>query len=66
MLVLMANYGAPTGGWVSAGRSAVWRPDGRLLAEAPASGEAVIVAGRLGTEWGVRVVGGDGRDDTRG
>ena len=63
MLVLMANYGAPTGGWVSAGRSAVWRPDGRLLAEAPASGEAVIVAGRRGVEWGVRVVLGDGGSD---
>jgi len=59
MLVLMANYGAPTGGWVSAGRSAVWGPDGRLLAEAPASGEAVIAVGRLGTEWDVRVVPGD-------
>ena len=48
MLVLMANYGAPTGGWVSAGRSAVWLPGGQLLAEAPASGEAVVVARRSG------------------
>jgi predicted amidohydrolase len=44
MLVLMANYGAPTGGWASAGRSAVWLPDGSLLAVAPPAGEAVVIA----------------------
>ncbi len=44
MLVLMANYGATTGGWVSAGRSAVWLPDGSLLAAAPPAGEAVVIA----------------------
>ena len=58
MLVLMANYGAPTGGWVSAGRSAVWVPGGRLLAEAPAHGEAVVVARHTGVEWEGRVVMG--------
>jgi predicted amidohydrolase len=43
-MVLMANYGAPTGGWQSAGRSAIWSATGELLACAPGEGEAVIVA----------------------
>ena len=44
MAVLMANYGAPTSVWQSAGRSAIWSPGGRLLAQASAGGEEVLVA----------------------
>ena len=44
MPVLMANYGASTSEWPSAGRSAIWSSDGAQLALAPAHGEAVIVA----------------------
>ncbi|MEI7768514.1 MAG: carbon-nitrogen hydrolase family protein [Chloroflexales bacterium] len=44
MAVLMANYGVPTGGWMAAGRSAIWSRKGDLLACGPAEGEAVIVA----------------------
>ena len=44
MAVMMANYGAATGGWMSAGRSAVWSMTGALLAQGPADGEAVVVA----------------------
>jgi predicted amidohydrolase len=44
MAVLMANYGAPSGEWPSAGRSAIWSRDGALLACGPADGEAVVVA----------------------
>jgi predicted amidohydrolase len=44
MAVLLANYGAPTGGWMAAGRSAIWSRKGALLACGPAEGEAVIVA----------------------
>lgn len=44
MAVLLANYGAPTGGWLAAGRSAIWSPEGALLATGPEAGEAVVVA----------------------
>jgi predicted amidohydrolase len=44
LAVMLANYGALVGGWDAAGRSAVWSRTGRLLACAPASGEAVVVA----------------------
>ncbi len=44
MPVVLANHGAPTGGWQPAGRSAVWDADGRLLAEAPVGGEHLVVA----------------------
>ena len=43
---------------MSAGRSAVWVTGGRLLAEAPAHGEAVVVARHTGVEWEARVVMG--------
>jgi predicted amidohydrolase len=59
MLVLMANYGEPTGGWLSAGRSAIWRPDGTLLVEGPSRGEAVVLAHRDGGDWEGAVVGAD-------
>lgn len=46
MLVLMANHGGATGGWESAGRSAIWAADGRLLAAAPGVGDALVIARR--------------------
>lgn len=51
ILVLMANYGGPTGGWVSAGRSAIWSNNGDLLACAPATGEALVIAERRHDRW---------------
>jgi predicted amidohydrolase len=44
MVVLMANYGAPTSQWQAAGGSAIWSSDGTLLAKGPSAGEAVVVA----------------------
>ncbi len=44
MVVLMANYGAATGEWASAGRSAIWSHTGTLLACGPPEGEAIVVA----------------------
>ncbi|MCG2585996.1 carbon-nitrogen hydrolase family protein [Massilia sp. TS11] len=43
MLVLMANHGAPSGGYDSAGRSACWDAQGRLVAALPGSGEALLL-----------------------
>jgi predicted amidohydrolase len=59
MAVLMANYGAPSGGWLAAGRSAIWSPDGALLAAGPEAGEAVVVtqlpSGRCDDNHGERL-----------
>lgn len=56
MLVLMANHGGATGGWESAGRSAIWAADGRLLAAAPGTGDALVIARRQAALWRGEVV----------
>ncbi len=56
ILVLMANHGGPSGEWPSAGRSAIWSATGELLASAPATGEALVVAKRNRGRWTARVV----------
>ena len=42
--ILLANHAFETGGYTSAGRSAVWLPDGQLLVEAPGQGELLVLA----------------------
>lgn len=51
MAVLLANHGAPTGGYNCVGRSAFWAPGGELLAEAPGMGDWLVVAERSPTGW---------------
>jgi predicted amidohydrolase len=51
MPVLMANHGSPSGGYQSAGRSAIWDEKGRCLAEAPSSGTALVVATKERGRW---------------
>lgn len=46
MAVLMANHGGPTGGYVSAGRSAFWAPGGCLVVAAPGPGAWLVMARR--------------------
>ena len=46
MGVLMANHGGPSGGYVSAGKSAFWAPGGELVAAAPGAGAWLVVASR--------------------
>lgn len=46
MAVLLANHGGPTGGYVSAGRSAFWAPGGLLVAQAPGPGAWLVDAQR--------------------
>ena len=41
--ILLANHATATGGYQSAGRSAIWLPDGQLLIEAPGPGELLVV-----------------------
>lgn len=44
MVVLIANHGGPSGGYVSAGRSAIWDAQGQLMAQAPGVGRSLVVA----------------------
>ena len=56
LLVLMANHGGPSGGYVCAGRSAIWAADGGLLAAAPGVGDALVIARRIDAVWAGQVV----------
>ena len=51
MIVAMSNYGAPTGGYVPAGKSAIWDQKGKLLAIAPDSGNAVVIGTKKQNCW---------------
>ncbi len=41
--VLLANHAFETGGYESAGRSAIWLSDGQLLVDAPGTGECLVI-----------------------
>ncbi|WLG88251.1 carbon-nitrogen hydrolase family protein [Pseudomonas cucumis] len=56
MAVLMANHGGATGGWASAGRSAVWAADGTLIMAAPGAGNLMVVARRDADGWKGQIV----------
>ncbi len=49
--VLMANHGAPSGGYVSAGRSAFWENGGRQVVAAPGSGSYLVIASLQSGGW---------------
>lgn len=51
MAVVLANYGGPSGGLVSAGQSAIWSDDGELLARLEAVGAGVAVAVERDAGW---------------
>ena len=51
MPVAMANHGGPTGGWASAGRSALWDEDGNVVIAAQGAGECLLVAHRRAGRW---------------
>ncbi len=58
--VLMANHGAPSGGYISAGKSAFWLPDGDLLLTAPSTGNVLVsITNHLGTWTGELIEVGD-------
>jgi predicted amidohydrolase len=44
MTVLMANHGAPSGGYTCAGKSAIWAPGGTLIAQAEGPGDYLVIA----------------------
>lgn len=51
MAVAFANYGGPTGGLDSAGRSAIWSDTGELLAQLASTGAGVAVATQRDGGW---------------
>ena len=55
-LAVMANYGAATGGYEMAGKSAVWNQYGELLAQADDGGESLVFAESSDGIWQGRVV----------
>ena len=51
MAVLVANYSGPSGGYVSAGRSAFWAPGGHCVAAAPDDSPSLVWAARGDSGW---------------
>jgi predicted amidohydrolase len=51
MFASMANYGGDSGGYVSAGGSAVWKNDGELLSEFKGTGEGLVIASKENGDW---------------
>jgi len=51
MAVLMANYSGFTGGWASAGRSAIWSEDGTLVAASDATDETLVIGRKKDGVW---------------
>jgi predicted amidohydrolase len=57
MPVAMANHGGPTGGWESAGKSAVWDEAGDVVIAAGGPGECLLLARRVEGVWTGRLLG---------
>lgn len=51
MPVALANFGCATGGLAAAGRSSIWSERGELLAQLPAQGAGIAVAGESNRQW---------------
>ena len=51
MLILMSNHAASIGTYTSVGKSAVWAPDGTLLAQAEGTENALVIATSNNAEW---------------
>lgn len=56
MLVVMANHAASLGTYVSVGKSAVWAPDGALLAQVAGAESSLVVATRTQDGWSGEVI----------
>ena len=59
MMVAFANFGSPSGGLASAGRSAIWSERGELLAQLPVSGAGVAVATEAKEGWRANIIAHD-------
>ncbi|MGH9868981.1 MAG: carbon-nitrogen hydrolase family protein [Candidatus Polarisedimenticolia bacterium] len=61
MAVVLSNYGGPSGGLASGGRSAIWSAAGERLAQLDRAGAGVVVAAETGAGWRTRTFMLDGR-----
>lgn len=57
MLVVMANHAASVGTYTSVGKSALWAPDGKVLAQAEGTENALLIATNSDSAWRGEVVG---------
>jgi predicted amidohydrolase len=56
MLVVLANHSAPSGGWVPAGKSAIWDERGQLVGRADGTAPALVIAEKAAARWIGKVV----------
>jgi predicted amidohydrolase len=57
--ILLANHATATGGYQSAGRSAIWLPDGQQLVAAPGPGELLVIGDEdIGSILPIRPISG--------
>lgn len=56
MVAIMANHATDTGGYTTAGRSAIWNESGMFLAGAEGAGNALIIASKTNGHWNGRTV----------
>ncbi|HYI97248.1 MAG TPA: carbon-nitrogen hydrolase family protein [Bryobacteraceae bacterium] len=56
MAVLMANYSGSTGGLESAGKSAVWAEDGRLIVSSSGRDEVLVIGRKENGVWNGSVI----------
>lgn len=57
--VLMVNHGGPSGGYVSAGRSAFWAPGGKIIVQAQGTGNILVIAEENESSWSGRLISVD-------
>lgn len=55
MLIVMANHAASVGTYESVGKSAIWAPDGTLLAQTEGVENALVIATKIQTTWSAEV-----------
>ncbi len=60
MTTLLANHAGPAGPYISAGRSAIWGPDGTLVMEAPGPGSYLVIAQKDAHGWQGELLSIDG------
>jgi predicted amidohydrolase len=56
MTIVFANYGGPSGGLASAGRSSIWSERGELLARLAPTGAGVALATNAGDRWSAKAI----------
>jgi predicted amidohydrolase len=56
MAVAMANHSAPSGGWIPAGKSAIWDERGELVACAAGSEDALVIAAKTSARWRGKII----------